>query len=34
MQKRLKDMLGKIRKLVKIAVAQNDWLTFGIGDKK
>ena len=33
-QKKLKDMLGETRKLVKVAVAQSDWLTFGISDKK
>ena len=33
-QKKLRDMLGETRKLVKVAVAQSDWLTFGIGDKK
>lgn len=32
--KDLKAKYSKARKLVKIAVDSNDWLTFGIGDKK
>lgn len=33
-QKKLKEVMGATKKLVKVAVDQSDWLTFGIGDKK
>ena len=33
-QKKLREAVSEAKKLVKIAVPQNDWLTFGIGDKK
>ena len=34
MQKRLADCMATMKKLVKVAVDKNDWLTFGISDKK
>ena len=33
-QSKLNDLLSEAKKLVKIAVDKNDWLTFGISDKK
>lgn len=33
-QKELSAVMAEAKKLVKIAVDQNDWLTFGINDKK
>ena len=33
-QKRLADCMATMKKLVKVAVDKNDWLTFGIADKK
>ena len=33
-QKKLKETVATAKKLVKVAVPQTDWLTFGISDKK
>ena len=33
-QKKLRAAVSETRKLVKISVEQNDWLTFGISDKR
>ncbi len=33
-RKKLTETMSTMRKLVKIAVNQNDWLTFGIADKR
>lgn len=33
-KKKLAELMSSTKKLVKIAVDKNDWLTFGISDKK
>ncbi len=33
-QKQLETLMSSTKKLIKIAVDKNDWLTFGISDKK